>query len=327
MKQVPFHPEELDLFFKQLWKKSLNPFWICKPIANDFEMILANPAALALDPLQKPGTKFSELIATGKYPDGILDGYHKCLADKLPLEFEQTPVVNGKEYLFRTFLVPIVNDDNEVTHIWGTSHNLTDFIDPQRELLMLNQYLDAKVQERTEQLNQAMKRLEKLSITDELTQLANRRYFDDALQKEIARAKRTNQSLALIYFDIDYFKTYNDTYGHTAGDKCLKRVAQVLSEHAQRAADVVARYGGEEFVMLLPNLTCQQALQVAERIRTEVANLRIPNEETAAKIVTISAGVAVIKESSFNADTLLKLADNALYQSKSNGRNCSLIAS
>src|SRR5690606_26197277 len=132
---------------------------------------------------------------------------------------------------------------------------------------------------------------------------------------------------ALIYFDIDYFKTFNDTYGHTAGDKCLKRVAQVLSERAQRAADVVARYGGEEFVMLLPNLTCQQALQVAERVRTEVANLSIPNEETIAKIVTISAGVAVIKESSFNADTLLKLADNALYQSKSNGRNCSLIAS
>lgn len=90
---------------------------------------------------------------------------------------------------------------------------------------------------------------------------------------------------------------------------------------------MVARYGGEEFVMLLPNLTCQQALQVAERVRTEVANLSIPNEETIEKIVTISAGVAVIKESSFNADTLLKLADNALYQSKSNGRNCSLIAS
>jgi diguanylate cyclase (GGDEF)-like protein len=326
VKQVPFHPEELDLFFKQLWKKSLNPFWICKPIADDFEMILANPAALALDPRQKPGTKFSELVASGKYPNDILDGYHKCLADKMPLEFEQTPVINGKEYLFRTFLVPIVDAEDEVTHIWGTSHNLTDFIDPQRELLMINQYLDAKVQERTAQLNDAMRRLEKLTITDELTQLANRRYFDDALKREIERAKRNNQPLALIYFDIDYFKTFNDTYGHTAGDKCLKRVAQVLSRHAQRAADVVARYGGEEFVMLLPNLTCKQALQVAERVRTAVTDLAIPNADTVAGIVTISAGVAVIKESSASADTLLKLADNALYQSKSKGRNCSLIA-
>lgn len=325
MKQSPFNQEELMLFFKQLWKKSLNPFWVCKPIADDFEMITANPAAQALDPRQTPGTKFSELIAYSGYSDDILSGYYQCLATKEPVEFEQTAKHNGKEFLFRTFLVPILDDNDQVTHIWGTSHNLTDFLDPQRELLALNQLLDAKVRERTEQLNHAMEKLEKLSITDELTQLANRRYFDKALKKEIARAKRSTRPLALIYFDIDYFKTFNDTYGHSAGDRCLKQVANVLRAHAKRSADVVARYGGEEFVMLLPDLNNQQALEVAEWVRRDIAKLKINNERAPAGQVTMSAGIAVVQDN-FTADDLLKLADDALYKSKADGRNRSIVA-
>ncbi|WP_417659113.1 diguanylate cyclase domain-containing protein [Pseudidiomarina sp.] len=325
MKQNPFNQEELMLFFEQLWKKSLNPFWVCKPIADDFEMIIANPAAQALDKRQTPGAKFSELITHSAYSPDILSGYYECLATKEPVEFEQTAKHKGKEFVFRTFLVPILDDDEKVTHIWGTSHNLTDFLDPQRELLALNQLLDAKVRERTEQLNQAMEKLEKLSITDELTQLANRRYFDKALKKEIARAKRTAGTLALIYFDIDYFKTFNDTYGHSAGDRCLKQVAKVLAAHAKRSADVVARYGGEEFVMLLPNLNKQQALEVAELVRRDIAKLELYNENAPAGQITMSAGIAVVQDN-FTADDLLKLADDALYQSKADGRNRSLVA-
>lgn len=325
MQQSPFNQDELMLFFKQLWKKSLNPFWVCKPIADDFEMIIANPAAQAFDPRQTPGSRFSELIADSGYSDDILSGYYQCLATKEPVEFEQTAKHHGKEFLFRTFLVPILDDDNNVTHIWGTSHNLTDFLDPQRELLALNQLLDAKVRERTEQLNHAMEKLEKLSITDELTQLANRRYFDKALKKEIARAKRIAGTLALIYFDIDYFKTFNDTYGHSAGDRCLKQVAKVLAAHAKRSGDVVARYGGEEFVMLLPNLSKQQALEVAELVRRDIAKLELHNQNAPAGQVTMSAGIAVVQDN-FTADDLLKLADDALYKSKSDGRNRSLVA-
>ncbi len=325
MKQNPFNQEELMLFFEQLWKKSLNPFWVCKPIADDFEMIIANPAAQALDKRQTPGTKFSELIAHSGYSHGILSGYYQCLATKEPVEFEQTVKHNGKEFVFRTFLVPILDDNDKVTHIWGTSHNLTDFLDPQRELLALNELLDAKVRERTEQLNHAMEKLEKLSITDELTQLANRRYFDKALKKEIARAKRSARPLALIYFDIDYFKTFNDTYGHSAGDRCLKQVAKVLAAHAKRSADVVARYGGEEFVMLLPDLHKEQALEVAELVRRDIAKLKLHNENAPAGPVTMSAGIAVVQDN-FTADDLLKLADDALYKSKADGRNRSLVA-
>lgn len=173
------------------------------------------------------------------YSIELLSGYYDCLMSKSPIEFEQRVLHDNKEFVFRTFLVPILNEQNEVTRIWGTAHNLTDFLDPQRELLALNQLLDAKVQERTAQLNQAMAKLEKLSITDELTQLSNRRYFDQALKKEVRRAQRASHVLALIYFDIDHFKDFNDTYGHSAGDKCLQRIAKVLSKHASRADDLL----------------------------------------------------------------------------------------
>lgn len=321
-----FEPDELKFFFQQLWEKSLNPFWVCKPVGDDFEIVMVNPAAQRLNPQQVPGSRFSKLIDRPGYSKRLTQGYYDCMKTKQPLEFEQRPVRDGKEFVYRTFLVPVMDDNNEVTHIWGTAHNLTDFLDPQKELLAINQMLDARVKERTAQLNVAMAKLEKLSVTDDLTELANRRYFDRELEKEVRRAQRSNQPLALIYFDIDHFKDYNDTYGHREGDECLCRIAHVLAEQASRAADVVARYGGEEFVMLLPGLDNQDALQFAERVRVAIEQLAVPHKAAPRGIVTVSAGVAALRGSEVSADQLLKLADDALYRSKEAGRNASLIA-
>ena len=132
--------------------------------------------------------------------------------------------------------------------------------------------LERKVAERTEQLTLANQRLEQLSTTDPLTGVANRRRLEDVLDTEWRRAERLGRPLAIAMIDIDRFKSYNDHYGHAAGDRCLQRVATHLSEHV-RDADLVVRYGGEEFAVVMPDANLGTAVRIAERLRTGVAAL------------------------------------------------------
>jgi len=166
-------------------------------------------------------------------------------------------------------------------------------------------------------------RLEKYSYQDGLTQVANRRMFDTLLEREWARARREQHPLALIMIDIDFFKFYNDGYGHQAGDDCLKRIATTLDAVSRRSTDLVARYGGEEFMILLPNTDNRQAQKLAEQCRSDVAALQIPHASSdAADVVTISVGVATMLPSSeIHASDLVKAADQALYRAKDGGRN------
>jgi len=163
----------------------------------------------------------------------------------------------------------------------------------------------------------------KLANLDGLTGLANRRHFDERFADEWVRALRNRRPLTLIMFDIDLFKLYNDKFGHLEGDECLKRIARSVQEIASRPADTVARYGGEEFVVLLPETDSSGAIQVAEKIRTEVENLHLPNpDSTVSPYVTISLGVTTIMPAP-NADPgdCIKLVDEALYRAKNAGRN------
>lgn len=173
------------------------------------------------------------------------------------------------------------------------------------------------------QLEEANQKLQLLSSMDELTGIANRRQFNQALDKEWRRALRDNKPLSLIMLDIDCFKLYNDNYGHLAGDDCLKQVAYVLNTQARRPGDLVARYGGEEFAIVLPDTHPESAAQYAHRVRTAIDTLHIPHEySTTAKHITISMGVAtVIPNNKMTPDNLIKLSDDALYQSKQEGRN------
>jgi diguanylate cyclase (GGDEF)-like protein len=169
------------------------------------------------------------------------------------------------------------------------------------------------------------KTLEKQSNIDGLTQIANRKYFDETLHREWLRSRRMKTSLSLIMCDIDHFKLYNDTYGHQDGDSCLKRVAQVLHDTVNRPADLVARYGGEEFVVILPETSDEGARVIAELMQAAVENLKVPHSASkTADCLTISLGVSTMAPSEVLAEReLVGHADKALYASKKNGRNIS----
>lgn len=183
--------------------------------------------------------------------------------------------------------------------------------------------LEQKVSERTRELEAANKELQRISIIDGLTQLYNRRYFDETLEAEIRRLQRTASPLSLLICDIDHFKKYNDAYGHLAGDQCIGEVVESIREFCNRASDIPARFGGEEFAIILPNIESEGAMTVAERIRQDVASKKIPHEYALNKdIVSISIGVTtVIPTTQTLSKDIISLADEALYESKNNGRD------
>ena len=173
------------------------------------------------------------------------------------------------------------------------------------------------------QLQAANEQLHHLANTDGLTKLANRRCFDCHIGREWKRLKRDQLPLSLILCDIDYFKKYNDFYGHPQGDACLKRVAQAISGAAHRPADLAARYGGEEFGVLLPNTDGRGAAQVARRIQKAVAELKIPHEKSDCNpYVTLSMGISsLIPSGDLTPAQFVKIADVALYTAKQKGRD------
>ncbi|KQV36891.1 diguanylate cyclase [Massilia sp. Root335] len=163
--------------------------------------------------------------------------------------------------------------------------------------------------------------LEQLATRDGLTGLANRRCFDETLHAEWARALRQRQPLSLLMVDVDNFKAYNDANGHLGGDECLKRIATAVASE-MRANDLVARYGGEEFAVILPNQSLKGAASVAERIRTRVEQLQVPNRLADGQHVTVSIGAATaIAAPDNSASELVAIADAALYRAKHMGRN------
>jgi diguanylate cyclase (GGDEF)-like protein/PAS domain S-box-containing protein len=172
-------------------------------------------------------------------------------------------------------------------------------------------------------LQKANQELQSLVGKDGLTQIANRRKFDDYLKREWSRLSREQEPLSLIMCDIDYFKFYNDTYGHQSGDDCLCEVARLISQNVTRPADLVARYGGEEFAVILPNTHPEGALHVAENIRLEIQKLKIENKQSPVdKYVTLSLGVAsMVPDQKFSYEALIDISDKALYEAKEQGRN------
>ncbi len=174
-----------------------------------------------------------------------------------------------------------------------------------------------------QKLQQLNKELELRSLQDGLTEIANRRMFDVVLGREWSRGMRERRPLSLIMIDIDFFKQYNDYYGHLQGDICLKEIAQRLSQMTKRTLDLCARYGGEEFVLLLPNTDIEQAARLAEECREKVIQLAIAHESSEiCDVVTISAGVCtVVPSTTVSSSSLVAAADAALYQAKRGGRN------
>ncbi len=205
------------------------------------------------------------------------------------------------------------------------------------KLAQSNRNLEEKVQERTEELSQTLgiltdtqaelvkknQELQRLYRVDKLTQIANRHYFDEYLLQEWSRLKRELKPLSLIICDVDYFKKYNDFYGHQGGDSCLEQIAKLLLSVIKRPTDLLARYGGEEFTVILPSTDVQGAIVMAEKIQQAIHQSKLPHARSeVSKFITISLGIAtVVPNSNISSANLIAVADKALYEAKRQGRD------
>lgn len=199
---------------------------------------------------------------------------------------------------------------------------IESLIKSKNQMAEWNRSLEEVVRQRTKELVESNNKLESMSNTDGLTGIGNRRYFDNALATEWSRAQRNDSHVALIIGDVDWFKSYNDIYGHLAGDECLRLVANVFKNNARRESDFVARYGGEEFAAIFPVMTSDQAISFAEMLTENLRELKLPHSGSQFGYVTISLGIAVvIPMADKSVEELLRAADDALYVAKKMGRN------
>ncbi len=219
---------------------------------------------------------------------------------------------NGALYWVDSAIVPVMGLSGKIERYISVRLDITER--KQREAETARAYAELAI---------ANSRLDQLSRVDALTEVANRRHFDEALLNEINTHSRTNTPLALILCDIDYFKHYNDTYGHPAGDACLQQVARTIADSFSRKGDLVARYGGEEFAIILPNVDQQTALAMAERMRLAVEELALEHTASSlAGVVTVSAGVtSLLPDKDTRMAEIIEKADMALYKAKERGRN------
>ena len=322
----PLSPRiELE-FFRQLWQKSDDPFWLCACAGEDFVLTAVNPAEEAISADFQPGASLRSILGHSVEADELLSGYFECRDSAQTVKFRQQLVFEGSERLFETLLVPVTNALGEVTHICGTARDLTAFLVAQRSLEELNRQLERRVAERTEALNrangelrEANRILEKLAASDSLTELANRRNFFERVDAEVQRAHRYGHPLTLQMLDLDHFKSINDQFGHAAGDEVLRRIAGVLRANL-RHNDLAARIGGEEFALLLSECDATAATAFAERLREAVAaeTFVLGGEP---QRITISIGIAELAPERAERTALMAAADAALYRAKDEGRN------
>lgn len=222
-------------------------------------------------------------------------------------EADYRALTNKGEYVWIRDVVHVVrNEQGEVQSLIGFMFDISERKKAERQLLNLQ------------------KELEELSFKDGLTGVANRRMFDAIMEKEWANAKRSQLPLSLILLDIDYFKQYNDEYGHIQGDDCLRRVAKTLGAAASRPRDFFARFGGEEFVIVLPETDEKSAGIVAERCREGILQENIPHEKSLiGPALTVSMGVgSILPALHEDALTFIEEVDRRLYLAKQQGRNC-----
>lgn len=235
-----------------------------------------------------------------------VDGFETCR------RLKSEPTTRNIPILFMTAL----NDED--SKVQGFDVGGVDYITKpvgQREVL-------ARVQTHLN-LQRKQKLLERLAAIDGLTEIPNRRQFDEVFEKEWIRSQHHKTPLSLLLIDIDYFKIFNDHYGHVAGDECLTKVAQTLVRSVNRSSDFVARYGGEEFSVILPETTIDAACKTAEQTRKNVASLQVPHiASNVSDYITVSIGVAtVIATNEMKPSSLIELADQALYLAKKQGRD------
>lgn len=256
---------------------------------------------LFLDDLTSPFKTATKNALSYKLPIVLSNALHRSPLPLYPLPISQ----HGQNRMQQSITItPITNDGNHYCLI---------------------QIADATLSIRREGvLKSHSERLSKEASTDSLTGAYNRRFFDERFAAEFGRAQRQSVPLSLIMLDIDFFKDYNDSYGHPAGDNALISVVAAIKSQLHRPTDVVVRYGGEEFAVILPDSGVNGGGSIAEKLRAAVSDLNIPHRKsTIADHITISAGIATYQpDTDCNAACFLETADAALYNAKHGGRNC-----
>ncbi|NCJ07962.1 diguanylate cyclase [Synechococcales cyanobacterium C] len=242
-----------------------------------------------------------------------IDGFTCCEQLQQMPGAKKTPIL----------LITALDDRDSIDRAFAAG--VTDYVTKPINVAILQQRVRRLIRESQfyQHLEQMNQQLSRLASQDGLTQIANRRSFDDHLARMWRLMQREQQWLSLLMCDVDFFKPYNDTYGHLQGDACLQDIAQALSQQVCRPLDIVTRYGGEEFAILLPSTSIKGATYVAERLQTAVQDLQIPHQASAIRpVVTISIGLASIQPSArFEPDVLVIEADKALYRAKEQGRD------
>lgn len=277
---------------------------------------------------QLSGVPAEQVMGTRDHWRAFYAAPRPCLAD-LVLSGES----DSADELYQVYEAPSGQGEARSAENWCVMPNLgtslylamdaSPVFDEQGRLIAVIETLrDMTVQKKAEAA------LEQLAAMDGLTGIANRRHFDEMMEREWRHAIRSREPLALLMCDVDYFKSYNDTYGHQSGDDCLKAIASAIKHSLLRPGDRVARYGGEEFAVILPQSDLASAEQVAQRILDAVRQLAIPHDgPKASGRVTISIGVAsLLPERADRLPQLLEAADKALYAAKEAGRDCLQLA-
>lgn len=266
----------------------------------------------------KATTKSSEVLDIAlsyNQPDLILldvmmpeiNGYELCSQLKSNSATENIPIIF------------ITSKDEDIDEIKGFDLGAVEYITKPFNPMIVK----ARVKTHAE-LKKLRDMLENNAYLDGLTMIANRRKFDEFYDIYWNVAKRKSEAISIIMIDVDYFKLYNDHYGHLQGDECLKNIANMMKKVIKRNADLLARYGGEEFVCILPSTSKADAVAIGEKLREVVENALIPHEQSlVSDHVTISLGISnVVPDMNIRPDMLIQAADRALYLSKGNGRNC-----
>lgn len=262
--------------------------------------------------------------------DQVMHYYGRRVEGKnAPHEYETRLIHKDKiQEIVVIHKVTLINYRNKPA-IQGTVKDITERKKAEEELKRHKEHLEELVGERTrelelnnDELNKYIQLIEKISITDELTGLYNRRHFNKIFQEEVEKAASEREYLTCIMLDIDHYKKYNDTYGHYEGDEVLRKLGKKIKELAGRANDFVFRLGGEEFGMIISGITQEESYEYAEGLRSSIESMGIEHATSSSSgVITVSVGVAAVKVDGLREEDIYKLADEALYQSKTSGRN------
>lgn len=270
-------------------------------LSSDYQLLIAKSRQKALQLLQTH--KVDLILLDVNLPDG--NGFDIC-----------KQVLSEQEDLSEISIVFMTGRDSPEDEAKGLSLGANDYIHKPINCAVLQARVKLQFQ-----LKRRTSLLSQLARIDGLTEIPNRRAFDDRLENEWRRSVREKKPLSLAILDIDYFKQFNDIYGHPAGDRCLKSVAYCLTEVFQRGSDFFARYGGEEFVVLLYDADRLSATNMLQQLLDKVSELRIPHQGSLVKdSVTFSAGICTVSPPEGNHEKFLAVADEMLYQAKQQGR-------